>query len=391
MQCLKKISTLTTVLLVFAAPLAMWGADNGGGTTANAASTSADTQSQSGIDRPVSPQEVREAEDELTAASQPDLQIVGGFETHSGDALTALSTLRAGAQLDLRRSGDNLFYARVTDFQFSGNGGQSASAFNVTGGLKRTISDAASANFELGASRFSTGGSTVNGLATATLANSMGTTFTLAASRSNVVETMLSAAGVPAGSNSLLPGVGFGNPAGTLVGEVMDNRGTFGFDQHLIGRLDAGGDIGGGLRTGTALASDVFKLADAFAGYNVIADDPSSRLSLVRVSYQLNYEGFARDMLNGPVFGGYFSPSRYLSNVGQFDIRGNANPRLRISFSAFAGTQNYTGSAGSALLGADATLNFKINDRFSLPLEVAHSTFGPFHDSLGVVKLVTRF
>ena len=141
----------------------------------------------------------------------------------------------------------------------------------------------------------------------------------------------------------------------------------------------------------------------------------------MRVSYQLNYFGFEDDrsgfggaslltadghtinpaLLGSdgispspssghPGVGGYFSPQYYISNTVRADLNGRLLAPLTYRFSAFVGVQNYTDSSTQGVVGFSVLVDYKINDRFSVPVSFNFDNLGPYNQLTLSVKLVIK-
>jgi len=286
------------------------------------------------------------------------------------------------------------------------------SGTNVTLGLRAPLLESVTTQVEVGATRFSNGGKTINALGSIGL-SSASSALTLTASRGNVEESLLSATGVrPV----------FGPFAGQTVGRVMDNRIVVDGSQRVLPRLDVFGSGGFGNRRGLNVDSNFFLLGGGGAGFNFISAPPEETVSLLRGSYEANYIGFSDDrfgfggaslvdfrgrtvppdrlgtdgILPTPAgaragVGGYFSPPNFFSHVIRGQMRGRPIAEVEYDVSGFVGSQYYTGSPRRQAIGFAATGALRLSDRYSVPVTVARDNFGPFTQNSLLTRLVVRF
>jgi hypothetical protein len=88
--------------------------------------------------------------------------------------------------------------------------------------------------------------------------------------------------------------------------------------------------------------------------------------------------------------GGYFSPERYVSNLGRIELRGRPDRLFEYRLAGFVGSQSYTGSDLRAATGFSATAAFRLNDTFSLPVTYLWDNVGPFKQQSVIFRLVAR-
>jgi Cellulose synthase operon protein C C-terminus (BCSC_C) len=367
-----------------------------------------------GMHRPVSSKEIEDLKRQISDETQSNVELLSEFHTESGDLNNRLDFWRAGARLNYKASSGTLFYLGGVHTPYrTRDSVADAWGTNFTAGIKGKLSDSVSTQFEVGGTRLSTGGTTINALGSLNFRASEQAGLYVTASRSNVEESMLSAVGFRPVSGPF---------AGELVGRVMDNRVVAGGQTRLIGNLDLFGEGGVGNREGSNVDSNFFKLASGGVGYNIFAASEEEPVSLFRVSYSANYFGFEENRLGfggsslltsggrpialsllgsdgitpvpGPVqpgVGGYFSPERYLSNLIRVDLQGRPNQGVRYRLSGFAGVQNYTSSATRQVSGFSANLTFRLNDTVSLPVGYLVDNFGPFTQQSAFVRLAVKF
>jgi hypothetical protein len=349
----------------------------------------------------VTSQEIKELEQEVSGATRSSIEGIVDYQTHNGDLNNHLDFWRGGARLNYKWRGSTLLYLQGTETFFMPQGRiLDEHGTNLTAGIKEDVSDAVEAQFQGGATRFSNGGTTVNGLVGVRYNAPGGSVLYVRGNRTNVEESLLSAAGIRPVAGPF---------AGQLVGQVMDNRGVVGGTLRLSNHFDVFAEGGAGVRTGRNVDSNFFKEANGGAGVNLITGSSDSSLSLLRVSYMADYFGFDKNLLGfggvsfldasgspvpvsqlgsddlspatasgNPGVGGYFSPSRFLSNVGRLELRGRPSSGFEYYLSGFAGEQNYTGTSTRAAEGFLGTATFLLSPRFSVPITYARENFGPF-------------
>jgi hypothetical protein len=368
---------------------------------------------QTGINRPVTSQEIDQLKQEISDSSSSNVQGIFEYHAENGDLNNRLDFLRYGGQINFRLKSDTVVYFRAVRTSFMTIGGAlDEHGLNVTGGVRTSLSEAVDLHVEAGDSRFNTDSSTVNALGTARYKTSGGSTIYATASRTNVEESLLSAAGIR-------PVVG---PfAGQLVGLVMDNRAVGGVLARLTRRFDVSVEGGGGARTGHNVDTNGFRTASAGAGFNFITGSDGSPLSLMRASYGLNYYGFNEDLLGyggasltdrrgrpiptprlgadgisplaspgHPGVGGYFSPQAFESNIGRLELRGRLHPKVQYDVSGFVGAQDYTGSPSRLASGFFGSVTLRLSDRFSVPVSYGYDNVGPFTQQSLLVRLAVQ-
>lgn len=367
-----------------------------------------------GIHRPVSSQEIDQLKRQISDATQSNLELITDYHTESGDLNNRLDFWRFGARLNYRRSsGTLLYFSGIHTPYMTRDRVVDAWGSNFTAGVKAKLTEQIGTQIEVGGTRFSTNTTTINAMGSLSFHPSEHSSLYVTGSRSNVEESMLSAVGFRPATGPF---------AGQLVGRVMDNRVVFGGQSRLIGNLDLFGEVGAGNREGSNVDSNFFKVAGGGLGYNLMARSEHEPLSLLRVSYSLNYFGFDEDRLgfggasllartgsridlallgsdgippapssSRPGIGGYFSPQRYLSNIVRLDLQGCPDRNVDYRLSGFVGGQNYTGSSTRQASGFSANVTFRLSERFSLPVAYLVDNFGPFTQQSAFVRLVVKF
>lgn len=364
--------------------------------------TASDTSDQeSGMNRPVTSQEINQLKQEISDSSSSNIQGIFEYHAENGDLNNRLDFWRYGGQLNYLWKPSTTVYLRATGTSYTTIGGVlDERGFNGTGGIRTSFSETVDLQLEAGGTHFSTDSTTVNAAGTLRFKASGGSSLYVTGSRTNVEESLLSATGIR-------PTVG---PfAGKLVGQVMDNRAVGGGLLKLTQRLDVFAEGGGGARTGHNVDTNSFRTSSAGAGFNLIADSEESSLSLVRASYGLDYYGFAHDLLGyggasltdrrgrpvpisllggdrisplalpgNPGVGGYFSPQAFVSNLGRLEFRGRPHPNVQFDVSGFVGAQDYTGSPSRLANGFFGSLTLRLSDRFSVPVTYVYDNFGPY-------------
>jgi hypothetical protein len=370
-------------------------------------------QESAGIDRPVSQQEIDRLKRRIDEETQSSFEAIADYRTESGDVNNALDSMRWGGRLNLRSGASSLLFLQATrtsylpihtDFRESGT--------NFTAGYQGRLSDALHLQIEAGATRFSTDATTINALGLATFRMSDRTAFHVEASRSNVEESLLSAAG-------LRPVLG---PfAGQFVGGVMENRVVFGGTSQVHDRIDVFGEGGVGSRAGSNVPSNFFKTASGGAGYSVIARAEDEPLSLLRVVYEAQYFGFEENRFgfggasledrgrrvlpsrlgadgvspsparSQPGIGGYFSPSNFFTHMFRVEAQGQYANAFDYRVSGFFGSQYYTGTSRRSANGISGTITLHLSEVASVPVTYGIDNFGPFTQQWVYARLVYRF
>ncbi|HZT28585.1 MAG TPA: cellulose synthase subunit BcsC-related outer membrane protein [Bryobacteraceae bacterium] len=376
--------------------------------------SAADAKSDdSGIDRPVTSQEVQQLKQEISDYTSSSVEGIFDYHTETGDLNNRLDFLRYGARVNYKWSPDSTLYFRALGTSYMTTGRVfDEQAINLTAGIHKSVSESTSVQFEAGASRFTTSATTVNALGSLEFKTDNGSSLYLRGSRTNVEESLLSASGIRPTRGPF---------AGQLVGLVMDNRGLAGGVFKITSRFDVSAEGGGGVRTGENVESNLFKTASAGAGFNLVAEPDDSPVTLLRASYGLDYFGFDKNLLGyggvslmdarglpllpaqvggdnisplalstNPGVGGYFSPAQFVSSVARVELRGRPNPAFEYQVSGFIGTQDYTGSERRRADGFFASVTLRLSDRFSLPVTYLRDNFGPFVQQSLFLRLVAR-
>jgi hypothetical protein len=372
-----------------------------------------ESDQRSGINRPVTSQEIDQLKQDISDSSSSNVQGIFEYHAENGDLNNRLDFLRYGGQINFRWNPDTVVYFRATHTSYLTIGGAlDEHGFNGTGGVRTSLSEAVDLQVEAGYTRFSTDSSTVNALGTLRYKASSGSTLYATASRTNVEESLLSATGIrPI----------FGPFAGQLVGQVMDNRAVGGGLLKLTRRFDISAEGGGGARTGHKIDTNGFRTVSAGAAFNLIADSEESSLSLVRASYGLDYYGFDEDLFGyggaslsdrrgrpipipllgadgisplalpgHPGVGGYFSPQAFVSNVGRLELRGRLHPNVQYDVSGFVGKQDYTGSPARLANGFFGSVTLRLSDRFSIPVSYGYDNVGPYTQQSLLARLAVK-
>ncbi len=366
------------------------------------------------VNGPVSQADVEKLKHEIAEEDTSDIEPIFEYHSESGDLNNRLDYWRYGGRLDLKVGSGSAFFVSGTRSQYLTRSSLfDGAGTNFTGGLRTQLSDTTTFRVEGGATRFSTGATTVNAAGGLTYKASDKAALYVKGSRSNVEESLLSATGVR-------PVVG---PfAGKLVGEVMDNRVLGGAGYTLFQNFDVFAEGGLGTRTGLNIQSNPFRTARAGAGYNLLTQAPDDEgMTLLRASYEMNYFGFDHDLFGfggasletasgqpvapallggdlispvasagNPGLGGYFSPQYYLSNTGRLEVRGN-DGALHYALSGFLGAQTYTGTSNKLVAGVSATVRLALSDSISLPITYALDNYGPFTQQTVQLRLLFKF
>ncbi len=398
-----KLAASLPILAVLILPCSLFAADSG------------DTdKDKSGIERPVTSQEIQQLKNEIYDETHSSVE--GIFDAHgeSGDLNNKLNFWRYGARLNLQWGGDKMIYVVGTHTLYHTiNDYLDESGTNFTVGIKGKPSTRFGYQFEIGGTTFSTNTTTVNALGSFTFAPTSQTSYYVTASRTNVEESLLSATG-------LRPV--FGPFAGKLVGNVMDNRLSGGLMHKFDSPFDVYAEGAFGARAGSQVDSDFFKRADGGVGYRLVSRSDEDALSLVRASYAIDYFGFSDNRLGfggaslitrggnpmplsdlgadgispvptqfQPGIGGYFSPANFLSNTFRLEVKGQVGRDVSYKASAFAGWQNFTGSSDKGAVGLSGRLIIRLSDRISIPVTYLRDNFGPFTQQTFFGRLAVTF
>jgi hypothetical protein len=343
------------------------------------------------IHRPVSAEELERLKRQITEETRSSVELLGDYRIESGDLNDRLDLWRLGARLNYKAATGSLIYLSAAqtnymtrDDRFGGRG------TNLTLGLRRELSDVLRLQLEIGGTRFSTESSSINGLASLNYAPSDTENVYLTASRSNVEESLLSATGLRPTTGPF---------AGMLVGQVMENKAVVGALIKLPYKFDASAEAGLGTREGESTGSNLFKLARAGLGYEVLSGAEEKPLNFLRLAYLWHYFSFDEDRSGfvspvpgpgNPGIGGYFSPQYFVSRTGRVDLAGRLSAARLYRASAFYGEQVYTGSAKRDVYGASVTLEHVLSDRTSIPVSLQRDNLGPFTQRMFSVKLVIK-
>jgi cellulose synthase operon protein C len=374
----------------------------------------AQTQDNSGVQRPVRQQEIDRLKRQIDEDTRSDVEAIVDYHTETGDLNNRLDSFRFGGRLNFKSGSSSaiqLTGTRTNYIPILGVFGEQGT--NLTAGVQSKLSEYIEAHFEAGATRFSTDTTSINALASLTYSPSDNGRLYFTADRSNVEESLLSITGIR-------PVVG---PfAGQLVGRVMENRFVVGGSTRLVRGFDIFGEGGAGTRAGSNVPSNFFRTMSGGLGYSIVARADDQPLSLLRAAYELNYFGFDDNRLgfggaslvtrggvviapsrigsDGISFnpgitsagvGGYFSPKNFVSNIGRVEARGAYGAILNYSASVFVGSQNYTGTTARLVKGLSGTVTAGITDRISLPVTYLIDNFGPFRQQSLYARLAVKF
>ena len=350
---------------------------------------------------PVSPEEIARLQRQIARESRSTVEVLTEYRPETGEVNDRLNLWRYGGRLNLRFEGGWRFSASVVQTYYRSQAPDFNSlGTNVTFGLQAPPSDSWDARVEAGFTAFTSDAFTVHGLAHVTRRLSERRTLYVTAARSNIEETLLSAAG-------LRPALG---PfAGELVGAVMENRFTGGLLYQLPYEADVFGEGGIGNRHGRNVESNVLTHARAGAGINLVSGTVGAPVTLARASYQFHYFGFGDDRsgfggaslvgrrgalaspetLGGdgisPIptetragVGGYFSPGYFVSNLGLIELQGVIDESVVYRLAGFVGVQAYTGPDPGQVNGVSGSIEFPLSEDWSLPISYYRDTLGPF-------------
>ena len=367
------------------------------------------------IYRQVTPEEIERLKRQITEDTRSSVEAFGEGHYESGDLNERLYFFRVGAGLNYKWRPSTRFYVNLVETRYlTQDADYNGWGTNLTFGLASALTDSLRIQAELGATYFSSMGSAnVNGLASVSYSPTDPLTLYVTASRTYVEESLLSATGLRPRTGPF---------AHDLVGQVMETKGVAGATVKLPLGFDVSAEGGGGVRDGHHVGVNPFGQARGIAGYNVISGPAEKPLSYLRLSYQLNYFGFADDrsgfggasMLtadgqhtirpeflgsdgisphptaNNPGVGGYFSPSYFVSNLLRVDLAGRLIEPLTYRVSVFGGIQNYTDTATQGAFGFSARAEYALNDRISIPASIVFDNLGPFNQLTLMLRLVIK-
>lgn len=366
----------------------------------------------SGIHRPVTSREVEQLKQEILDDTRSSVEGIFEYRNETGDLNNRLDFLRYGARLNYKWTPGAMLYLRGSRTSYMTIGDVlNEHGTNLTAGLRTSLSEAASAQLEVGGTRFSTDGATVNALGSLRF-NSETLSVTVTGSRTNVEESLLSAAGIRAATGPF---------AGRVVGQVLDNRAAVGLRYRLFPRFELFGNGAVGTRTGKNIESNFFQQAGGGAGYTIFSSPDDAAVTQLQASYVLEYFGFDKNLLGyggvslldrrgrlippgnlgsdglSPIagagragVGGYFSPARFLSNVGRLELQGRPDRHFEYRLAGFVGAQRFTGSALRQASGVSGTVSARLTDRVSIPITYLRDNFGPFTQQSLFFSLVVR-
>ena len=367
------------------------------------------------IYRQVTPEEIERLKRQITEDTRSSIEALGEGHYESGDLNERLYFFRVGAGLNYKWRPSTRFYVNLVETRYlTQDADYNGWGTNLTFGLASALTDSLRIKAELGATYFSSmGTANVNGLASVSYSPTDPLTLYATASRTYVEESLLSTTGLRPRTGPF---------AHDLVGQVMETKGVAGATFKLPLGFDVSAEGGGGVRDGHHVGVNPFGQARGIAGYNVISGPSEKPVSYLRLSYQLNYFGFADDrsgfggasMLtadgqhtirpeflgsdgisphptaNNPGVGGYFSPSYFVSNLLRVDMAGRLIEPLTYRVSVFGGIQNYTNTATQGAFGFSALAEYALNNRVSIPASIVFDNLGPFNQLTFLVRLVIK-
>ena len=367
------------------------------------------------IHRQVTPEEIERLKRQISEDTRSSIEAFGEYHYESGDLNERLYFFRVGAGLNYKWRPSTRFYVNLVETRYlTQDADYNGWGTNLTFGLASALTDSVRIQAELGATYFSSmGTANVNGLASVSYSPIDPLTLYVTASRTYVEESLLSATGLRPRTGPF---------AHDLVGQVMETKGVAGATFKLPLGFDVSAEGGGGVRDGHHVGVNPFGQARGIAGYNVISGPAEKPVSYLRLSYQLNYFGFADDrsgfggasMLtadgqhtirpeflgsdgisphptaNNPGVGGYFSPSYFVSNLLRVDLAGRLIEPLTYRVSVFGGIQNYTDTATQGAFGFSVLADYALNDRVSIPASIVFDNLGPFNQLTLMVRLVIK-
>lgn len=365
------------------------------------------------IHRPVTAEEIERLKRGIAEQTRSSVEMLGEYHTESGDLNNRLDFWRLGAKLNLRRSADSLVYLSgvqttytTRDVRFSGWG------TNATLGTRRELSRDLSTQLEIGATHFNTDETSINMLASLRYATSDLWSVNLAASRSNVEESLLSATGLRPATGPF---------AGTLVGQVMEEKLLAGGTLKLPFKIDLFAEGAIGNRRGSNVPSNDFDMARAGAGYEVLSGADDKALGFARVGFVWHSFGFDENRLGyggaslvtaggsavdpatlgsdgisptpspgNPGVGGYFSPASFTSRTLRVDLAGRLAPERTYRASAFFGDQVHTDAEKRNVYGVSLSVEHALRDDIDIPVTLVWDNLGPFTQLTLSLKLVVK-
>lgn len=365
-------------------------------------------QENASVQSPIKQQDIDHLKRQIQQDSRSSAEAIMDYHTETGDLNNRLDFFRYGGRLNLKTGASSTFQFTGTRTDYMPISSlYDQHSMNATAGFQTKLAESVDAQFEGGATRFSTDSTTFNGLASVTYNYSDRTHVYGTFSRTNVEDSLLSATGVRPD---------LGPFSGQLIGNVMENRFAGGGSIPLVAGFDLFGEGGVGTRVGSNVPSNFFKSVDVGTGYNIISRSDNSSLTLLRAMYELNYFGFdsnrsgfggasfltrsglvipptrvGSDVLPTVETGGYFSPQSFVSNTARIQARGGSDDRLSYSVTGFIGAQNYTDVSTRWATGVSGTVNIGITDRFYVPVTYAIDNFGPFTQQSFFARLGIRF
>ncbi len=359
------------------------------------------------------PEEVAKLKRQIQQESRSSVELTFDSHSENGDLNNRLDYRRYGALLNVKRRQATLQLGASRVYYKTIDGLLDETGTNVGVGVSRPLTPRLDGRIHVGATHFTTDVTTVDFSASVTLQPTEKGRYTFALERSNVEESVLSAAGVR-------PVTGpFG---GELVGAVMETRAAAHGSYRLPKQFDVFAEGAVGNRAGKNVDSNFFKRAGGGVGWNAVARAEDQPLSLFRLSGTLYYFGYADDRFGfggaslldrryEPVplsrlgsdglptepsrraagVGGYFSPQRFVSRLAHVEVRGRPSPEVEYRLEVFAGTQTYTGFETRGAKGVAARVVLHGGDRVSLPVSFVWDDVGPFRQNTLTARLLVRF
>src|SRR6516164_5869532 len=115
------------------------------------------SEQQTGINRPVTSQEIDQLKREISDSSSSNVQGILEYHAENGDLDNRLDFWRYGGQINYHWKPDTMVYLRATRTSYMTIGGAlDEHGFNGTVGVRTTLSEAINLQVEAGNTRFST-------------------------------------------------------------------------------------------------------------------------------------------------------------------------------------------------------------------------------------------
>src|SRR5262245_54039201 len=162
-----------------------------------AVQSAAQSQENTGVQRPVQQREIDRLKRQIEQDMRSSVEAVFDYHTESGNLNQKLDFFRYGGRLNLKMGSSASFQLTGTRTNYVPiNAAFKEQGTNMTAGIHAKLAESTEAHVEVGATRFTTDTSSINGSGSIAYSHSDNTHFYVEASRSNVEESMLSAVGI---------------------------------------------------------------------------------------------------------------------------------------------------------------------------------------------------